>query len=173
MNLNELIDQKISLEGEIADLRKLAMDSSVEFDHSAFSKKKEELAKVVKDIEAAQREEAVNFEYPKPTQPMAPETNKVSNVTEQKDDFNQDAKKGYSCGGELIADAIQMAYFGKTGSEFRDKRFLSYKQSTDLLNVGLDQYDNIVQASGNASTVIDGVEIIPDLQPGINEYGDG
>jgi len=80
-----------------------------------------------------------------------------------------DKNLGYMCGGELLAEAINFAHSGVVlpgeDYKFRTERFERYLQSTDSIS--------IEQASGTASTLDDGIEIIPTLLPGIKERGPG
>lgn len=102
--------------------------------------------------------------------PINPTTNE-SHVTGLQPAYEQDKKLGFQCGGELLADAIAYAQHGstlrgeKSDIEFQNKRFERYLQSTDSFRID--------QAAGVASTLDDGIEIIPELLPGVREFGPG
>ena len=79
-----------------------------------------------------------------------------------------DEQMGYQCAGELLADSIQYTLHGEfygEGAKHKKERYQNYLQNTDSVD--------IQQAAGVASTLDDGIEIIPTLLPGIRERGPG
>jgi len=164
MDYNQLIDKKISMEGKIADLRQVAGESTLTSEQAAeFNQLKEEYEALLVQIDNVKATDAAKAFNNKPV--VKPEVPQVFN---QKDDFNMDAKKGYQHRGDLAADVIKSVKTGQCSD-----RLNSYIKSTNTLKVGLDANGDILQANGAASTLVDGVEIIPDLITDVKEYGQG
>lgn len=120
-----------------------------------------------KEIELADQEEA-NMQAQMAVTPaalVAPEAG-TQTITSQQDSFATLPAMGYQCGGELLADHIAIELNGKMSNDspdqFRARRYQHYCDS-----------QNIHHAAGTASTITDGLEIIPELLPGVREYGQG
>ncbi len=100
-----------------------------------------------------------------PVAPIAPASN-TSHVTGVTTGFDQMKNKGYECAGELLADHVASELYGAMPNDnaegFRANRYQNYLDS-----------QNIKHAAGTASTLTDGLEIMPDLLPGVKEYGQG
>ena len=176
----KLEEEKTSILAVLNTLSAKANDSSANItdeDALTFQQKNARLKEIdarLKELDAEEkprRNEMASFQYDQsssaaPNAPMAP------SAYNQTDDFNNGKKKGYQSAGELAADVIAFSQWGT-----QSDRLSSYVKSTKSLKVKLDASGNIVQdfqqASGAASTLIDGVEMIPELLPEIKEYGVG
>lgn len=166
-DITKLSEERISLEAKIFDMKKLARDTSADFNSEKWNQLQGEYEECINKINTANqslRQDALSYE---PSQPQPFVEAPTNPITKQVDGFDQMDKKGYECAGELMADHIAMLIpsLSNQMSDYRTKRYSHYVQSTNALSVE--------QAAGNASTLIDGVEIIPDLQPGVKEYGAG
>jgi len=162
------------------DAQMLALDVTAEsFDVENWNKLKTSKEVLIRQIEQLEiklaAEQAAEDHTKRANTPAKPRTQ------DSDDDANQnpsnvygvkqstDDTLGFVCAGELLAEAIHFAHSGTVlpGEDFehRSKRFENYLQNTDSID--------IQQASGTASTLDDGIEIIPTLLGGIKERGPG
>ena len=174
MLLTKKREELISVESEMNKLKATAGDENFDFEQwGKLETQREELKTDIEDLKKKQisdaRQAAESFALENQQQavqkPLNPDDQK-SHVYHVKQDT--DDKLGFSCAGELLADAIAYAQFGSTlgdGAKHKNERFERYLQATDSIR--------IEQASGVASTLDDGIEIIPTLLPGIREFGPG
>ena len=174
--LMELRENLISIESEMNKLKATAGDEN--FDFEQWGKLETNREQLKADIETTQQKQiddakqaAASFKADEVITPVhAHETQREESqhvyLTQKAKEL--ETKMGYECAGELLADAIAFAQYGGTlgdGAKHKNERFGHYLQNTDSLS--------IQQAAGTASTLDDGIEIIPTLLPGIKERGPG
>lgn len=176
MNLTQLREELISVESEMNKLKATAGEEN--FDFEQWGKLETQREQLKTDIDTIQdkaiqdaKEAAANFKLDNPSQSVQEpivKDNESQHVYLTQRAKELESKMGYECAGELLADAIAYAQFGSTvgdGAKYKNERFGNYLQNTDSLR--------IEQAAGTASTLDDGIEIIPTLLPGIKERGPG
>jgi len=169
-------DELISVESQLNKLR--ASHGEADFDFDQWTKLTNQREAIQGDIETLKKEaedkarlQASAFQMTDDKEPIVPLVQGISDtphvyLTEHAKKLED--QKGYECAGELVADAIAYSIHGTThGEGFKQKneRFKNYVQNTDSFD-----FHN---ASGTASTLDDGIEIIPQLLEGIRERGPG
>jgi hypothetical protein len=166
--LLELKESLIAVESEMTSIDVTSENFSAESWNSLKEKKATLEIQIEQETIKQKQEDELHKEAKQavtPAEKIVPEQG-ISNVTGVMDGFATDPKMGYNVAGELLADHISMELYGRmindSSDNFRAKRYKHYCQA-----------HNYEHAAGTASTLVDGLEIVPDLLPGVREYGQG
>ena len=168
---NEILQAKDELIAVKAEMNGVDIDSP-EFNADNWDSLKKSKARLTAKIEQLEAQESARQEQEElanlattPAPKVAPQQG-TSHVTGMTEGFATMENMGYSSAGELALDHINQELYGvqlnDSADGFKARRYKHYCDA-----------QSIHHAAGTASTLTDGLEILPDLLPGIREYGQG